>query len=206
MTWFDKDILHDITFGLIPREQKKGPPMESSMSPTELKLARDLRAISNEAKRLRLDVERERMHVDIKLLDPRAEAPTYATSGAAGVDVRACIDKAVVLHPGKTELIPLGFSMAVPPGFTALLVPRSGLGHKSGVVLGNLVGLLDEDYRGGVAASVWNRKHDGMPFLISPGDRIAQMVIVPVLRPEYRVVKCLPSTARGAGGFGSTGV
>jgi dUTP pyrophosphatase len=146
------------------------------------------------------------MLIDLKLLNPSAKAPIFATSGSAGVDIYAHIEKEIAIHPGNTALIPTGFAMAIPPGFAALLIPRSGLGHKSGIVLGNLVGLIDEDYRGGVAVSVWNRQRSGMPFLISPGDRIAQMVIVPIARPTYRVVEELPSTDRGDGGFGSTGV
>jgi dUTP pyrophosphatase len=145
------------------------------------------------------------MTVAIKILDPRATAPKYATIGAAGVDLRACIDKTLYLHPGHNLLIPAGFAMALPEGFAALLLPRSGLGHKDGIVLGNLVGLIDHDYRGGVGVSLWNRRSGGAPFAIQPGERICQMIVVPVLRPGYVVVDELPSTVRGAGGFGSTG-
>ena len=146
------------------------------------------------------------MLIDLKLINPSTKVPAFSTPGSAGVDIHAHIEKEIALHPGNTALIPTGFAMAIPQGFAALLIPRSGLGHKSGIVLGNLVGLIDEDYRGGVAVSVWNRQQSGMPFLIFPGDRIAQMVIVPIARPTYRVVKELPSTDRGDGGFGSTGV
>ena len=145
------------------------------------------------------------MNVQIKLLDHRLTGLEYATVGAAGVDVRACIEKRIVLAPGKTELVPLGFAMALPSSIAAILLPRSGMGHKNGIVLGNLTGLVDEDYRGQVFASVWNRNQGGMPFIIEPMDRIAQMIIVPVVRACFEVVDELSETARGAGGFGSTG-
>lgn len=146
------------------------------------------------------------MKVEIKLLDKRLTGLDYATPGAAGVDLRACIDEMTWVAPGQTKLIPLGFSMALPEGAAALLLPRSGLGHKSGIVLGNLVGLVDFDFRGQVMASVWNRNLNGMPFTINPMDRIAQMVIVPVFRADYAVVEELSDTVRGEGGFGHTGV
>lgn len=145
------------------------------------------------------------MQVQVNLLDSRITGLKYETEGAAGVDVRACIEKTIWIPPGKTELIPLGFSMSLPNGYAAMLLPRSGLGHKSGIVLGNLVGLLDEDYTGQVFASVWNRNQEGMPFVINPLDRIAQMVIIPVLRADFVTVPQLNKTGRGAGGFGSTG-
>lgn len=149
---------------------------------------------------------RERGHVRIKVLDDRLDTLSYATEGSAGVDVRACVTEDTFVHPGETKLIPLGFAMALPSDCAALLLPRSGLGHKSGIVLGNLVGLIDHDYRGQVFASVWNRNSDGEAFRVSPMDRIAQMIIVPVKRPEYVVVEDLDETERGAGGFGHSGV
>lgn len=145
------------------------------------------------------------MILNIKIEDPRLRGLEYATPGAAGVDVRACVEDTTYIYPGETKLIPLGFSMALPPNMAAFLLPRSGLGNKHGIVLGNLVGLIDEDYRGTVMASVWNRNTGGMPFCIEPMDRIAQMVIVPVVRPTYFAVEDLDATERGAGGFGSTG-
>lgn len=146
------------------------------------------------------------MNVKIKLIDPRLKGLEYATPGAAGVDLRACIEEKIILAPGRVELVPLGFSMALPPNLAAMLLPRSGTGHKSGIVLGNLVGLIDEDYRGQLFASVWNRNQGGTPFVIEPMDRIAQMIIVPVVRAGFEVVEDLPETSRGAGGFGSTGI
>lgn len=148
------------------------------------------------------------MKLHIQILDDRLlnGDSMYATPGAAGADLRACLQEPLHLHPGEVRLIPLGFAMALPTGTAAMLLPRSGLGHKEGIVLGNLTGLIDEDYRGQVFASVWNRNRGGMPFTINPMDRIAQMVIVPALRPEFELVDELPKTERGAGGFGSTGV
>lgn len=149
------------------------------------------------------------MIVDVQVLDDRLTGLSYATAataGAAGVDVYACVNEVELIPAGMTKLVPLGFAMALPENTAALLLPRSWLGHKSGIVLGNLVGLIDHDYRGQVFASVWNRNPIGSPaFQINPMDRIAQMIVVPVLRPEYRVVSELPTTERGDGGFGSTG-
>ncbi len=144
--------------------------------------------------------------VNIKLHQPDAKVPFYATEGAMGSDVFACITGEVWVHPGQTKLIPLGFSMELPKGLAAFLLPRSGLGHKSGIVLGNLVGLIDEDFRGEVYASVWNRNSEGEAFCIHPSDRLAQMVIVPAVQAEFNVVSSLGETNRGAGGFGHTGV
>ena len=145
-------------------------------------------------------------------------APAYETDGAAALDLRACIDGPMVLDPGDCELIPTGFAFGLPPGTALMLLPRSGLGHKHGIVLGNGVGLIDEDYRGEVMVSVWNRGNEvywhveaeraepsHAATIINPGDRIAQAVLVPILRPEIVEVDELDETARGAGGFGSTG-
>jgi dUTP pyrophosphatase len=144
--------------------------------------------------------------VDVKVLDARMAAllPAYATSGSAGLDLRACIDAPLVLAPGQTELIPTGLAIHIgDPGLAAMLLPRSGLGHKHGIVLGNLVGLIDSDYQGPLMVSCWNRGHS--PFTISPLERIAQMVIVPVVQAVFRRVDDFDASARGEGGFGSTG-
>ena len=144
----------------------------------------------------------------IRVLDPRVgreiPLPAYATDGSAGLDLRACLDAPVTLEPGQTHLVPTGFAIHLEdPGLAAVLLPRSGLGHKHGIVLGNLVGLIDSDYQGQVMISVWNRGNH--PFTISPGERIAQMVIVPVVQVELEVVSDFDESARGAGGFGSSG-
>jgi dUTP pyrophosphatase len=146
--------------------------------------------------------------LQVRILDPRIgrdmELPRRATSGSAGLDLRACIDAPLVLEPGNTELVPTGLAIHLEdPGLAAVLLPRSGLGHKHGIVLGNLVGLIDSDYQGQVMVSMWNR--GGRAFTINPGDRIAQMVVVPVVQVELEVVESFETTARGAGGFGSTG-
>jgi dUTP pyrophosphatase len=149
------------------------------------------------------------MHtVKLRILDPRIgrefPLPQYATSGSAGMDLRACINAPLVLESGSAELIPTGISIYIAdPGLAAMLLPRSGLGHKSGIVLGNLVGLIDSDYQGPLLVSAWNR--GALPFTINPGDRIAQMVIVPVVQVAFEVVEDFSATARGAGGFGSSG-
>jgi dUTP pyrophosphatase len=149
-----------------------------------------------------------RRKIKLRILDPRIgrefPLPQHATEGSAGMDLRACIAAPLLLAPGGAELIPTGISIYVEdPGLAALLLPRSGLGHKSGIVLGNLVGLIDSDYQGPLMVSCWNR--GSAPFTIQPGDRIAQMVIVPVVHAEFDVVEEFSSTARGAGGFGSSG-
>ncbi len=143
--------------------------------------------------------------VDLKILDQRlTEAPHYATPGSAGLDVRACIDAPLTLEPGQGELIPTGFAMHLAnPEYAALLLPRSGLGHKHGIVLGNLTGLIDSDYQGPVMVSVWNRSQT--PYTIQPMERIAQMIIVPVKQAQFNIVDDFPSSQRGTGGFGSTG-
>jgi dUTP pyrophosphatase len=144
--------------------------------------------------------------LDVKVLDPRlkAQLPHYATSGAAGLDLRACIDDPLALKPGETILVPSGLAIHLAdPGYAAVVLPRSGLGHKHGVVLGNLVGLIDSDYQGQIMVSVWNRGSE--MFVIQPLERIAQLVIVPVLQVKFNVVEEFETSTRGAGGFGSTG-
>jgi deoxyuridine 5'-triphosphate nucleotidohydrolase len=146
--------------------------------------------------------------VKVRILDPRIgrefPLPAYATAGSAGMDLRACIDAPLNLPAGGAELIPTGISIYIAdPALAAMLLPRSGLGHKNGIVLGNLVGLIDSDYQGPLMASVWNRGTQS--FIINPGDRIAQMVIVPVVQVAFEVVEDFSATARGTGGFGSSG-
>jgi dUTP pyrophosphatase len=144
--------------------------------------------------------------LDIKILDSRLRKaiPQYATAGAAGLDLRACIDGPLTLASGAAELIPSGIAIHVAdPGLAAVVLPRSGLGHKHGIVLGNLVGLIDSDYQGQVMVSVWNRS--GLAFTINPMDRIAQLVVMPVVQVELNVVEEFTESRRGAGGFGSTG-
>jgi len=144
--------------------------------------------------------------LDVKILDPRLREvlPQYSTSGAAGLDLRACIEKPLTLVPGAAELIPSGIAIHLAdPGLAAVVLPRSGLGHKHGIVLGNLVGLIDSDYQGQVMVSVWNRSKEA--FTINPLDRIAQLVVVPVVQVKLNVVEEFSASERGAGGFGSTG-
>jgi dUTP pyrophosphatase len=144
--------------------------------------------------------------IDLRILDPRIEAtlPAYATPGSAGLDLRACLDAPLVLQPGQAELVSTGLAVHIAdPGLAALLLPRSGLGHKQGLVLGNLVGLIDSDYQGPLMVSAWNR--GSAPVTINPLDRIAQMVIVPVVQARFRIVEQFGTSARGAAGFGSTG-
>ena len=144
--------------------------------------------------------------VDLQVLDPRmaAHLPAYATAGSAGLDLRACLDAPLQLAPGQCTLISTGLSVHIAdPGLAAVLLPRSGLGHKHGIVLGNLVGLIDSDYQGPLMVSCWNRSASA--YTVQPLERIAQMVIVPVVRAQFRVVACHETSARGAGGFGSTG-
>ncbi|HEX9193697.1 MAG TPA: dUTP diphosphatase [Burkholderiales bacterium] len=145
-------------------------------------------------------------NLDVKILDPRLRGalPRYSTAGAAGLDLRACIDKPLTLAPGTAELVPSGIAIHLAdPGLAAMVLPRSGLGHEHGIVLGNLVGLIDSDYQGQVMVSVWNRS--GMAFTINPMDRIAQLVVMPVVQVRLNVVEEFGASARGAGGFGSTG-
>ncbi|MBL8368264.1 MAG: dUTP diphosphatase [Candidatus Accumulibacter sp.] len=146
------------------------------------------------------------LQVDIKLLDARlrAQPPHYATPGSAGLDLRACIDQPLVIAPGATHLIPTGIAIHLgDPGLAAMVLPRSGLGHKHGIVLGNLVGLIDSDYQGEIMVSTWNRGQE--PFTLRPLDRLAQLVVVPVLQMSFNVVDDFAASARGDGGFGSTG-
>ena len=144
--------------------------------------------------------------IDLKVLDARmaAHLPAYATPGSAGLDLRACLDAALVIAPGQTVLIPTGLAIHIAnPGLAALLLPRSGLGHKHGIVLGNLVGLIDSDYQGPLMVSCWNRSQAA--FSVAPLERIAQMVIVPVVQAVFRTVTEFGGSQRGEGGFGSTG-
>jgi len=146
--------------------------------------------------------------VDLKILDERLgqsiPMPTYATEGSAGLDLRACLEEALTIEPGETHLIPTGMAIHLDdPGLAAMLLPRSGLGHKHGIVLGNLVGLIDSDYQGQLMVSVWNRGNT--TFTVEIGERIAQMVIVPVIQPEFKIVNDFDESDRGEGGFGSTG-
>lgn len=145
-------------------------------------------------------------HIDVKILDPRLKEnqPHYATPGAAGLDLRACIDQPVKVHPGETHLVPTGIAIHLADsGLAAMILPRSGLGHKHGIVLGNLVGLIDSDYQGEIFISVWNRGKEN--YTLNPMDRIAQLVVVPVIQVAFDVVDEFPASDRGAGGFGSTG-
>jgi dUTP pyrophosphatase len=144
--------------------------------------------------------------IDIKILDPRMKEllPAYATPGSAGLDLRACIEAPLNLEPGQTVLVPTGLAIHVAdPGYAAMILPRSGLGHKNGIVLGNLVGLIDSDYQGQLMVSTWNRGNTA--FTLQPLERLAQLVIVPVLQVGFNVVDEFASSERGAGGFGSTG-
>ncbi|HEY2190425.1 MAG TPA: dUTP diphosphatase [Caldimonas sp.] len=144
--------------------------------------------------------------VDVRILDQRIadRLPAYATAGSAGLDLRACIDSAIVLAPGATELVPTGIAIHIgDAGHAAMILPRSGLGHKHGIVLGNLVGLIDSDYQGPLMVSCWNRGQ--AVFTIEPFERIAQLVVVPVVQAQFRVVASFDVSERGSGGFGSTG-
>ena len=146
------------------------------------------------------------MNIDVKILDPRMadQLPAYATPGSAGLDLRACLDQALVLEPGQSTLIPTGLSIHIgDPGLAAMILPRSGLGNKHGIVLGNLVGLIDSDYQGPLMVSCWNRSQAA--FTVQPMDRIAQLVIVPVVQATFRRVDDFLASSRGTGGFGSTG-
>ncbi len=144
--------------------------------------------------------------IDLKILDPRLQShlPAYATTGSAGLDLRAAIDSDMVIAPGETQLVPTGIAIHLEdPGFAAMILPRSGLGHKHGIVLGNLVGLIDSDYQGQIFVSIWNRGHEA--FRLAPLERIAQMVVVPVVQVDFKLVDEFPVSERGSGGFGSTG-
>ena len=144
--------------------------------------------------------------LDVKILDERIRSnlPAYATTGSAGLDLRACIDAPLTLAPGDTALVPTGLAIHLgDPTLAAVIIPRSGLGHKHGIVLGNLVGLIDSDYQGQLMVSCWNRGRE--PFVVNPMERIAQLVVVPVVQVKLNVVASFEESARGAGGFGSTG-
>ncbi|MFW2438525.1 MAG: dUTP diphosphatase [Arenicellales bacterium] len=147
-------------------------------------------------------------HIQLKILDSKIgdeiPLPEHATDGSAGVDLRACLDQPLTVKPGETHLIGTGISIHIAdPGFAAMLLPRSGLGHKHGIVLGNLVGLIDSDYQGELKVSCWNR--GDTEFTVKPGERICQMIIVPVVQAEYEIVEEFDESDRGAGGFGHTG-
>ena len=147
------------------------------------------------------------IEVEMKVLDERMAdfVPTYATAGSAGLDLRACLDEEVVLQPGETFLVPTGLAIYLAdPTYAAVLLPRSGLGHKHGIVLGNLVGLIDSDYQGELKVSLWNRGSE--PFAVKPFERIAQMVVVPIVQAHFKRVEEFVGSSRGEGGFGSTGL
>ncbi|HMW20772.1 MAG TPA: dUTP diphosphatase [Nitrosomonas sp.] len=146
------------------------------------------------------------MKIDIKILDTRLQTqlPSYATPGSAGLDLRACTEQPLTVHPGETQLIPTGIAIHIEdPGFAAVVLPRSGLGHKHGIVLGNLVGLIDSDYQGQIFVSCWNRGQT--EFLLNPLERIAQLVVIPVVQAQFNIVENFAMSHRGEGGFGSTG-
>jgi dUTP pyrophosphatase len=146
------------------------------------------------------------MHIDVKVLDPRLadQLPAYATPGSAGLDLRACLDAPLTLPPNAWQLVPTGFAIHLAdPNFAALILPRSGLGHKHGIVLGNLVGLIDSDYQGQLMVSAWNRSPTA--YTIAPMERIAQLVVVPVVQARFNLVSEFPASVRGEGGYGSTG-
>jgi dUTP pyrophosphatase len=145
-------------------------------------------------------------NIDLKILDPRMKdfLPAYATTGSAGLDLRACTEAPLTIAPGETVLVPTGLAIHIgDPGYAAMILPRSGLGHKNGIVLGNLVGLIDSDYQGPLMVSTWNR--GSTPFTLQPMDRLAQLIVVPVLQVGFNVVEDFATSDRGAGGFGSTG-
>jgi dUTP pyrophosphatase len=144
--------------------------------------------------------------IDLKILDPRMNdfLPAYATAGSAGLDLRACIEAPMTIEPGQTVLVPTGLAIHIgDPGYAAMILPRSGLGHKNGIVLGNLVGLIDSDYQGQLMVSTWNRGQ--ATFTLQPMDRLAQLIVVPVMQVGFNVVEDFATSDRGAGGFGSTG-
>ncbi|AXA94318.1 dUTP diphosphatase [Massilia sp. YMA4] len=144
--------------------------------------------------------------IDVKILDPRMQdqLPAYATPGSAGLDLRACLDAPITIEPGQTVLVPTGLAIHIgDPGYAAMILPRSGMGHKNGIVLGNLVGLIDSDYQGQLMVSTWNRGQSS--FTLNPMERLAQLIVVPVMQVGFNVVEEFGDSARGEGGFGSTG-
>lgn len=145
------------------------------------------------------------MKIKLVKVHPGALVPKYATDGSAAFDLHVCLDHDVFLNPGECKILSTGLKMAVPDGYVALIAPRSGLGAKQGIVLGNLLGVIDSDYRGSWGLTAWNRNHDGEAFRISHGDRLAQCMIVPVVRADFETVEELSETSRGEGGFGSSG-
>ena len=146
----------------------------------------------------------KKVKVQFVKVNPNAKLPSYATDGSAGMDLRACLDVPIILEPGDTQLIPTGIAIHLENAtMAAVILPRSGLGHKHGIVLGNLVGLIDSDYQGELMVSCWNRGNK--TFTIQPGERIAQLVIVPVIQAQFQVVTDFTTSNRGTGGFGSTG-
>ena len=148
-------------------------------------------------KSLKVKILNRKIGADIPL-------PAYSTEGSAGLDLRACLDEPLRLNPGETSLVPTGLAIHIEdPGYAAMILPRSGLGHKHGIVLGNLVGLIDSDYQGELTISVWNRSNAG--FSIEPGDRVAQLIVVPVCQASFNIVEEFTETTRGTGGFGSSG-
>lgn len=147
------------------------------------------------------------MRISVRVLDPRLadQLPSYATPGSAGLDLRACIDQALTVEAGQAVMVPTGMAIHLDnPAYCAMILPRSGLGHRHGIVLGNLVGLIDSDYQGPLQISCWNRSNE--PYTLQPLDRVAQLVIVPVQQVEFELVDAFTESERGAGGFGSTGV
>ena len=155
---------------------------------------------------LLIKIKNQKMQIDVKIMDSRMadQLPAYATPGSAGLDLRACLDQPLTLEPNAWQLIPTGLAIYLQdPNYCAMILPRSGLGHKHGVVLGNLVGLIDSDYQGQLMVSAWNRSQTA--YTIQPLERIAQMVIVPVMQAQFRVVESFEESQRGAGGYGSTG-
>ncbi|MBR7792715.1 dUTP diphosphatase [Undibacterium sp. FT147W] len=145
-------------------------------------------------------------NIDLKILDPRMKdlLPSYGTPGSAGLDLRACLDESVTIQPGETVLIPTGLAIHIAdPAYAAMILPRSGMGHKNGIVLGNLVGLIDSDYQGQLMVSTWNRGHSA--FTLNPMERLAQLIIVPVVQVGFNIVEEFGDSERGDGGFGSTG-
>ena len=146
------------------------------------------------------------MNIDVKILDPRMaeQLPAYATPGSAGLDLRACLTEPLTLAPNAWQLVPTGIALWLKdPGYAAMILPRSGLGHKHGIVLGNLVGLIDSDYQGQLMVSAWNRSSQA--YTVQPMERIAQLVVVPVVQARFNIVQDFEASARGAGGYGSTG-